>query len=80
MSEDEFSRPAVSSPLGKCDQRLDIPVPEALLEGVIGLAALHGMSKAEYARQVLERHVFGELSMLRRMASRGPVRNGSNEG
>ena len=70
MSEEEFGRPASASPLGKCDQRLDIPMPEELFDGLIGLAAVHGVSKAEYARSVLERHVFGELSMLRRVAGK----------
>lgn len=68
-------RPAVSS---AC--RLDIPVPESPLEHVIALATLHGMTKAEYARMVMERHVYGELAMIRTIALRQIPQHGSNEG
>ena len=52
----------------KLTRRLDIPVSEELEEGIIAMAAMHGMPKAEFVRNWLERGVFGELSMMRRLA------------
>lgn len=80
-ADSEFqSRPAASSTLGKCDARLDVPMPEAMLEHVIALAALSGVSKAEYVRMLIERHVYGELSMLRSVAGRMGGNDGRNLG
>jgi len=69
-----LSRSGQTGPGGKLVKRLDIPVSEELEEGVIALAAVAGLPKAEFARQVLERCVFGELPMLRRMARPGGSR------
>lgn len=63
------SRAPNSNPLGKCDRRLDIPVSEALEERIIAMAALNGMSKAEYARRLLEKAMFGEFSIAQMMAA-----------
>lgn len=64
-----------SGPGGKLTHRLDIPVSEADMEALIALAAVAGVTKAEYARDVLRRAIWGEMSMLRtvaRSARRGP--------
>ncbi len=63
-----LSRSGSSSVGGKLTRRLDIPVSEDLEEAVIGMAVMAGVPKAEYVRMVLERHLFGELSMARRIA------------
>lgn len=63
-----LSRSGRSDPGGKLVKRLDIPVSEDLEEGIIALAAVAGVPKAEFVRQALERLVYGELCMLRRMA------------
>lgn len=63
-----LSRSGRSDPGGKLVKRLDIPVSEELEEGLIALAAIGGIPKAEFCRSALERLVFGELGMLRRIA------------
>lgn len=74
------SRPATSNPLGKCDRRLDIPVSEVLEERIITLAALNGIPKAEYARRLLERAMFGEFVIAQSLAADRLGGNGSNLG
>jgi hypothetical protein len=79
MSDDNnndtmLSRSGRSDPGGKLVKRLDIPVSEELEEGIIALAAVSGVPKSEFARQLLERFVFGELGMLRRIAHPGGPR------
>lgn len=64
----QFSRSGRSHEGGKLTRRLDIPVSEELEEAVIALAAVAGIPKAEFARTLIERAVFGDLSMLRRVA------------
>jgi hypothetical protein len=68
-----LSRSGKSDPSGKLHKRLDIPLSEELEESIIALATLAGLSKAEYARTILERHVYGELTLVRRMTHRGGV-------
>lgn len=63
-----FSRGPRSHVDGKLSRRLDVPVSEDLEEAVIALAAVSGVPKAEYVRTLIERAVFGDLSMLRRVA------------
>lgn len=63
-----LSRSGRSNPDGKLTQRLDIPVSEELNEAVIALATIAGVSKAEWLRDLIERAVFGELPMARRLA------------
>lgn len=65
-----LSRSGSTSAAGKLTRRLDVPVTEEIEEAVIAMATLECMPKAEYVRRVLERALFGDLSMLRRM-SRG---------
>jgi len=63
-----LSRSGTSCSTGKLVRRLDVPVSEELEEAVIVMASLAGVPKSEYVRQVLERQLFGELPMARRMA------------
>ena len=62
-----LSRSGRSNPDGKLVARLDIPVSEELNEAVIAMAVTMGVPKAEYVRMLIERAVFGELSMVQRM-------------
>lgn len=63
-----LSRSGRTSTDGKLTRRLDVPVSEELEEAVIALAAVAGMPKAELVRTILERAIWGEMSMLRRVA------------
>lgn len=51
---------------GKCTERCDIPLTEETNEKLITLARLSGMTKAEYARLVIERHIYGAASQIER--------------
>lgn len=60
-----FSRSGSTHPMGKCDDRLDIPVPTALKERISAVATLSGKGAAEWARDALEKLVEGELAFIR---------------
>lgn len=62
-----LSRSGRSDTGGKLVARLDIPVSEELHEAVIAMAVTMKVPKAEYVRMVIERVVFGDLSMVQRM-------------
>ncbi len=69
MTDSPLSRSGRSHPAGKLTQRLDIPVSVETEEELIFLTKLYGMgSKAECARFILERALFGELSIARQRA------------
>lgn len=72
-----FSRNGTTSAGGKKDRRLDIPVDEDLEEKLIALAVMRGVPKAEYARLVLERHVYGELAVVAMVSGRGTRGDGN---
>lgn len=61
-----FSRTGVTNPGGKLNARIDIPCTEELLDAISAMAMLTGVPRAEYARRVLERAMFGELAAARR--------------
>lgn len=62
-----LSRSGQSNPDGKLTHRVDVPVSEKLNDGLIALATVARIPKAEYARRVFEQHVFGRLAMLQMM-------------
>lgn len=66
-----LSRSGRSNAGGKLDRRLDIPLSEELEAGITTLAMLADVPRAEYARQVLASHVFGELGMAQRVTRLG---------
>ena len=68
MSDPHFSRSGRTDPAGKLTARLDIPVSQETEEACIALAAMAGCPKAEYVRSIIERAVFGELLLVRRVA------------
>ncbi len=63
----ELSRSGTTHPAGKLVKRIDVPISEELEEALIGLAVIEGISKAEFARRLLDDAIFGRLSMVRRM-------------
>jgi hypothetical protein len=69
-----------AGPGGKLTHRLDVPVAEADMEALIALAAVAGVTKAEYARWVLRRAIWGEMSMLRSVARSGRAAPSDDDG
>lgn len=65
-----LSRSGNTGPFGKNDRRLDILVSEELENAIVTMATLRGMPKSEFARLILERSLFGEFSLVKRMADR----------
>lgn len=77
-SRPAFSRSGVSHPMGKCEDRLDIPVPAAFKEQLAAVATLNGKTSAEWARDALEKVVAGEIAfMQRRMNGNGGPGDGT---
>lgn len=72
------SRPSNPSPLGKCDRKLELTISES--QRLIAMAAFNGIPKATYARQVLERAMFGDFIMLRMVANQRGIGNPDNSG
>jgi len=68
MSDPMLSRSGRTDAGGKLTERLDVPLSEETAEAVIALAAVAGVSKSEFARNIIERAVYGDLAMLRRLA------------
>ncbi len=75
-----LSRAGLTHPSGKLTRRLDIPVSEATEEAVIALAAVAGINKSEFVRGVIERALFGDVAMLRRIAQGMGMRPCENDG
>ena len=65
LNEPAFSRNGTTTADGKCDARVDIPVPTALEEKLIALAVMAGRPRAEYARMLLTKAIEGELAYQR---------------
>ena len=51
----------------KCTASIDVPMGEQLFDAVVAAATIRRMSKAEYVRNVLEQHFFGELGRMQRI-------------
>ena len=75
-----LSRAGSTHPSGKLTRRLDIPVSEATEDAVIALAAVAGINKSEFVRGVIERALFGDVVMLRRIAQGMGMRPLDNDG
>ncbi len=67
-SDDErlYSRSGNSTPFGKCDERIDVPVPADTKDAITALAYSQGVTVAEYVRNLLFTHVHGHAVMLRK--------------
>lgn len=68
MASTSLSRSGTTGPFGKNDRRLDILVSEDLENAIITMATLRGIGKSELARTLLERALFGEFAMLKKIA------------
>lgn len=68
MSDTMLSRSGRTDPGGKLTSRIDVPVSQELEEAVITMAMLSGVPKSEWVRRVIERAVWGELAMVRRLS------------
>jgi hypothetical protein len=65
FSPDDMSRPPVSNPLGKCDDRLDVPLPAQVKEHLAALAIASGYgSTGEYVREILAQHLYGHVASM----------------
>ena len=68
---DDMSRPSNSSPLGKCDDRLDVPLPSRMKEQLAALAIAAGYgSTGEYVREHLAAHLYGHVASLQSLYGR----------
>ena len=75
--ENDFARNAGE----KLTERIDVPVGEELKGELTFLARSQRLSLAEYCREVLESHAFGEAARMRRiMQSRTRVVNTTSVG
>jgi len=71
--ENDFARTSGGE---KLTERIDVPASEALKGELVFLARSQGLTLAEYCREVLESHAFGEAHRIRRiMQSRTRVVN-----
>lgn len=68
MPDDDvrFSRNGTTHPLGKCDTRLDVPMPEELRDRIAAVAIVSGKTAGEWVRDELEKLIDGELVFMRR--------------
>lgn len=62
MGNPLFSR-RVSNPIGKCTIDFTLHLPEEAVDALAGMAFTKGISKGEYAREVLLTHLFGAAVM-----------------
>jgi hypothetical protein len=67
--DDAMMSRRASAPDGKLTANLDLMVSQELLEALITLAHVKAFqNRSEYVRDVLHRHVFGELETVRLLA------------
>jgi hypothetical protein len=73
-----LSRPSASSANGKCNDRLDVPLPESVKADfqAVALVLQYG-SAAELARRLIEDFLYGKLAAVR-MATRDLGVDGRN--
>jgi hypothetical protein len=71
FAPDDMTRPSNSSPLGKCDDRLDVPMPARMKEQLAALAIAAGYgSTGEYVREHLAAHLYGHVASLQALYGR----------
>lgn len=75
-----FARRGESDPRGKCDERIDIPVPESVKDDAIFIARAHGKTVSEWVRDVLYRELYGQVAHIQMLVQTGPEVHGSNRG
>ncbi|HEX5464418.1 MAG TPA: hypothetical protein VFW88_06850 [Burkholderiales bacterium] len=65
MTDNAFSRSPTPHPLGKCDTELKTQVPEQLSDDLKCLASLNDMTVSVYLRDLVTRHLYGDLGAAR---------------
>lgn len=73
-----FSRSGHTNTAGKLTQRIDVPVTDELNDAISALATINGTPRSEWVRALLEKTVFGELGMVRRMTRTNQAVDGIN--
>ena len=75
-----FSRTSNSSSEGKCDARLDTPLPQSVRDDFLAVAVVLGYgSAAELNRCLIEQFLYGTLTSVR-VASRSACVDGRKVG
>lgn len=64
--DDSQESRVAGSKYGKCINRCDVPLAEDTDEKLITLARMAGLTKAEYARLIIERHIYGAADQIQR--------------
>ena len=68
MKEEEivFSRAHLPPGFGKCDpDPVRLMLPTEVKEKLAGMAVLHGVTVSEYLREMVLKHLYGELTVIR---------------
>lgn len=60
-----FSRSGQSNAMGKCTAEVKTFLPDETKEALSAMAVFSGQSLSEYLRDLIMRHVYGELHVLR---------------
>lgn len=55
---------------GKCDARLEIPMPQEMRDHIAALATIEGISPAEWGRREFGKILYGHLAVMRRSVNR----------
>lgn len=69
-STTRLSRSGSTGPFGKNDRRIEILVSEELENAIITMATLSGKPKSEFVRDMIEKDLFGQFFMLKKVAGR----------
>ena len=69
-----FSRHAKTHPLGLLDTPLKTEIPEQMHDDFVFMAGLHGKTKAELLRDMVDEFLYGSLRVARSHATKSIVR------
>ena len=57
--------------MGKCTDRLDVPMPPDMKQRIGVIAALHGQNAAEHVRDLIDEYLNGKWNVIQRNMRRG---------
>lgn len=80
MKAISLSRGQHSDPEGGLIKRVDVPISESMEDDLIFIARSHNMTKAEYVRHVLNLDLYGKVSHVQTIVTRGANHNQNNVG
>ena len=66
----KFSRSDEGHFLGKCDERIEVPVPTQLKDDLAVAAHFRSMSSAQLAREILSDWLYGRVAAVKRVLNR----------